>query len=95
MSINRLTSMGDTGRAFFTEGKDFMHTKRDKIQEWNPLPSDTDENTINNSEVHRYGEQRRITQTFLEGDDAWQVSGTSWHWMPVVADELYETRDSK
>lgn len=40
MSINRLTSMGDSGRAFFTEGKDFMHTKRDKIQEWNPLPSD-------------------------------------------------------
>ncbi|SUX65487.1 Uncharacterized protein conserved in bacteria [Citrobacter braakii] len=95
MSINRLTSMGDSGRAFFTEGKDFMHTKRDKIQEWNPLPSDADENTINNSAVHRYGEQRRITQTFLEGDDAWQVSGTSWHWMPVVADELYETKDSK
>ncbi|WP_333013199.1 DUF2345 domain-containing protein, partial [Kluyvera sichuanensis] len=95
MSINRLTSMGDSGRAFFTEGKDFMHTKRDKIQEWNPLPSDADENTINNSAVHRYGEQRRITQTFLEGDDAWQVSGTSWHWMPVVADEIYETKDSK
>ncbi|WP_231889187.1 DUF2345 domain-containing protein, partial [Mangrovibacter phragmitis] len=95
MSINRLTSMGDSGRAFFSEGKDFMHTKRDKIQEWSPLPSDADENTINNSAVHRYGEQRRITQTFLEGDDAWQVSGTSWRWMPVVADELYETRDSK
>lgn len=95
MSINRLTSIGDSGRAFFSEGKDFMHTKRDKIQEWSPLPSNADENTINNSAIHRYGEQRRITQTFLEGDDAWQVSGTSWHWMPVVADEIYETKDNK
>ncbi|WP_241493872.1 type VI secretion system Vgr family protein [Pantoea dispersa] len=95
MSINRLTSMGDSGRAFFSEGKDFMHTKRDKIQEWRPLPSDADENTINNSAIHLYGEQRRITQTFLEGEDAWQVSGTSWHWMPVVADEIYEEKDNK
>ncbi|WP_336766600.1 type VI secretion system tip protein VgrG [Pantoea dispersa] len=95
MSINRLTSMGDSGRAFFFEGKDFMHTKRDKIQEWRPLPSDADENTINNSAIHLYGEQRRITQTFLEGEDAWQVSGTSWHWMPVVADEIYEEKDNK
>lgn len=95
MSINRLTSMGDSGRAFFSEGKDFMHTKRDKIQEWRPLPSDADENTINNSAIHLYGEQRRITQTFLEGEDAWQVSGTSWRWMPVVADEIYEEKDNK
>lgn len=95
MSINRLTSMGDSGRAFFSEGKDFMHTKRDKIQEWRPLPSDADENTINNSAIHLYGEQRRITQTFLEGEDAWLVSGTSWQWMPVVADEIYEEKDNK
>lgn len=95
MSINRLKSMGDSGRAFFFEGKDFMHTKRDKIQEWRPLPSDADENTINNSAIHLYGEQRRITQTFLEGEDAWQVSGISWHWMPVVADEIYEEKDNK
>lgn len=93
ISINRLTSMGDTGRAFFSEGKDLMHTKRDKIQEWRTLPADTYEDVINNSAIHRYGEQRTITQTFLEGDDAWSVSGASWHWMPVVADDVNEKKE--
>ena len=90
MSINRLTSMGDEGRVFGSEGKDYMNTKRDKIQEWQPLPSDATDEIEQQSAVHRYGEQRKITQTFLEGDDAWAVTGQSWHWQPVIADDVYE-----
>ena len=90
MAINRLTSMGDEGRVFGSEGKDYMNTKRDKIQEWQPLPSDISDNIEHQSVVHRYGEQRKVTQTFLEGDDAWAVTGQSWHWQPVIADDVYE-----
>ncbi len=90
MAINRLTSMGDEGRVFGSEGKDYMNTKRDKIQEWQPLPSDAAEEIEQQSAIHRYGEQRKVTQTFLEGDDAWVVTGQSWHWQPTTADDVYE-----
>ena len=90
MAINRLTSMGDEGRVFGSEGKDYMNTKRDKIQEWQPLPSDATDETGQKSAVHRYGEQRKVTQTFLEGDDAWAITGQSWHWQPTIADDVYE-----
>ena len=90
MAINRLTSMGDEGRVFGSEGKDYMNTKRDKIQEWQPLPSDVTDEMEQQSVVHRYGEQRKITQTFLEGDDSWAVTGQSWHWQPTTADDMYE-----
>ncbi|WP_241199766.1 type VI secretion system Vgr family protein [Erwinia billingiae] len=90
MAINRLTSMGDEGRVFGSEGKDYINTKRDKIQEWQPLPSDAADETDQKSAVHRYGEQRKVTQTFLEGDDAWAITGQSWHWQPTTADDVYE-----
>lgn len=90
MAINRLTSMGDEGRIFGSEGKDYMNTKRDKVQEWQPLPSDASEEMIKKSAVYRYGEQRKVTQTFLEGDDEWAVIGQSWHWQPTTADDVYE-----
>lgn len=91
-AINRLTSMGDEGRLFGSNGKDYMNTKKDKIQEWSPLPSDATEEVINKSAIHRYGEKRKITQTFLEGDDVWAVGGKSWHWQPVTADDVYEEK---
>jgi len=91
-AINRLTSMGDEGRLFGSDGKDYMNTKKDKIQEWSPLPSDATEEVINKSAIHRYGEKRKITQTFLEGDDVWAVGGKSWHWQPVTADDVYEEK---
>ncbi|HHE8493227.1 TPA: hypothetical protein ACPFP8_003134 [Enterobacter ludwigii] len=90
MAINRLTSMGNEGRVFGSEGKDYMNTKRDKIQEWQPLPSDVTDEMEQQSVVHRYGQQRKITQTFLEGDDSWAVTGQSWHWQPTTADDMYE-----
>ncbi len=90
MAINRLTSMGDEGRVFGSEGKDYMNTKRDKIQEWQPLPSGAPDETEQQSALYRYGEQRKITQTFLEGDDAWAITGQSWHWQPTTADDVYE-----
>lgn len=90
MVINRLTSMGDEGRVFGSEGKDYMNTKRDKVQEWQPLPSDASEDVIKKSAVYRYGEQRKVPQTFLEGDDEWAVAGQSWDWQPTTADDIYE-----
>ncbi|MEI2264068.1 type VI secretion system Vgr family protein [Erwinia sp. CGal63] len=92
LAINRLTTMGDEGRLFGSEGKDYMNTKRDKIQEWRPLPSDATEDMRQRSAIHHYGERRKVTQTFLEGDDNWAVSGSSWHWQPATADEIYEEK---
>ncbi|MCY1411133.1 hypothetical protein D9M71_265150 [compost metagenome] len=90
MLINRLTSMGDEGRLFGSEGKDYSNTKRDKIQQWKPLPDDAAEHLRAQSAIHKYGKERRISQTFLEGDDAWAVGGRSWYWQPGVADDVYE-----
>jgi len=43
--------------------------------------------------ANRYGEKKITTQTFLEGDDAWAIAGTSWHWVPVIADHVFEKKD--
>ncbi|MDA8486894.1 hypothetical protein NNO07_27900, partial [Pseudomonas resinovorans] len=91
MLLNRLFSLGDEGRLFGSEGKDYENTKRTLIQEWIPLTAD-EENLKGHSAMHRYGEIRRIEQTFLEGPDNWQVSGKSWHWQPVTANTVYELK---
>ena len=93
IAINRLTSLGDEGRLFGSEGKDYMNTKRDKIQEWRPLGDDVEEHIKTQSANRTYGEKRQITQTFLEGDDSWAAGGSSWHWQPVLADKIYEKKD--
>mgnify|MGYP006964177379 CR=1 FL=1 len=76
MAINRLTSMGDEGRVFGSDGKDYMNTSRDKIQRWTALPGDLDgESRVfisKKSVIRRYGEQRSIYQKYLESDDAGQ-----------------------
>jgi hypothetical protein len=94
MAINRATSMGDEGRVFMSEGKDFMNTHRNKIQVWSPFPSHlTDDNikiVSERSVIRRYGEERSTLQRYLESDDAWTVSGSSWQWIPGVKDEDYE-----
>ncbi|MBW7766779.1 hypothetical protein K1J46_26085, partial [Enterobacter hormaechei] len=94
MAINRLTSMGDEGRVFGSDGKDYMNTSRDKIQRWTALPGDLDgESRVfisAKSVIRRYGEQRSIYQKYLESDDAWAVSGKSWQWIPGVREEDYE-----
>ncbi|WP_162922989.1 MULTISPECIES: type VI secretion system Vgr family protein [Burkholderia] len=95
MFINRLTSMGDEGRLFGSDGKDYMNTTRDKIQQWKPLPADADPWLKENSAVHTYGETRKIKQRYLEGADAWAIGGKSWHWQPGVADEVHEIKGVK
>jgi hypothetical protein len=57
MAINRLTSMGDEGRVFGSDGKDYMNTSRDKIQRWTALPGDLD------------GESRVFISKNLSSDD--------------------------
>lgn len=44
------------------------------------------------SAIYRYGEKKITTQTFLKSDDAWAIAGTSWHWVPVIADNVFEKR---
>lgn len=94
MAINLATSMGDEGRPFMSEGKDFMNTIRDKIQVWSPLSEYIDnenkEIISNRSVIRRYGEQREIPQRYLESDDVWAAEGKSWHWIPTISDECYE-----
>lgn len=92
MLLNRLTSMGDEGRLFGSESKDYLNTKRDKVQEWKPLPDDVGENIKAQSEIRKYGESRRISQIYLEGDDAWAVGGRSTYWQPPISDDVYEDR---
>ena len=88
-AANFITSRGDEGRLFASEGKDYGNTRRVVSQRWVPLEH-RERNFANLSAVHRYGEIREIAQNYVEADDHWAISGTSWHWRPVVSDEEYE-----
>ncbi|WP_280283853.1 type VI secretion system tip protein VgrG, partial [Pseudomonas sp. BN415] len=92
MFLNRLASLGDEGRLFGSEGKDYEHTKRTLRQKWVALAID-EEHLAAKSAKHRYGETREIEQTYLEGPDSWQVGGKSWHWQPVTANTVYEAAE--
>jgi type VI secretion system secreted protein VgrG len=93
MFMNRVGSMGDEGRVFGSDGKDYQNTTRTMIQVWQPL-GENEQHLAASSLTRRYGEERRIEQTYLEGPDAWQVSGKSWHWQPATANTVYEYKDS-
>ncbi|SFT53452.1 type VI secretion system tip protein VgrG [Pseudomonas marincola] len=96
MILNRLTSLGDEGRVFGGDGKDYANTQRDVVQQWTPL---------NNAELiglsgsgrktakNVYGRKRVITQTYSQGPDEWAIEGTSWHWLPVTSDTDYGFND--
>lgn len=77
-----------------SEGKDFMHTTRDKVQVWSPLPQELKEENhsviFKRSVIRRYGEKRETHQIYLESDDAWTQDGKSWQWIPGISDEDYE-----
>ncbi|MCY1560824.1 hypothetical protein D9M68_980090 [compost metagenome] len=92
MFLNRLASLGDEGRLFGSEGKDYENTKRTLRQKWVALAID-EEHLAAKSAKHRYGETREIEQTYLEGPDSWQVGGKSWHWQPVTANTVYEAAE--
>jgi len=89
---NFLTSRGDEGRVFLSSGKDFANTTRTVSQKWVPLDTE-DRGFAKASVIHRYGLEREVTQIYVEADDAWDVSGSSWHWRPVVANDEYEFKD--
>ena len=91
--LNRLTTMGDEGRAVGSDGKDFKNTMRDVIQEWQPLSEDAPSSLVEKSVKHKYGTVRRKRQKFLEGNDNWAVSGSSWHWVPVIANKEFEAEE--
>ena len=92
-AANWLTSRGDEGRVFLAEGKDYANTFRTMIQEWQPLTDG--ERHLKDKSVHReFGELRHIRQQFVEADDHWQLSGSSWHWPPVTADIEYELKEN-
>lgn len=89
---NFLTSRGDEGRVFLSSGKDFANTTRTVRQEWVPLDEE-EQDFSPSSAIHRYGMERKVTQIYVEADDAWDVSGASWHWRPIIANEEYELKD--
>ena len=91
---NRMTSMGDEGRVFGSDGKDLQNTMQTVTQQWVPL-NDHDAHMKHGSVSRAYGTTREIDQRYLEGDDHWQVSGKSWHWSPPVASEVYEQMETK
>lgn len=91
-AANFLTSRGDEGRLFASEGRDYANTRRVVSQRWMPL-KDSERDFARLSALHRYGAVRKITQYFVEASDEWAITGQSWHWRPVVADEVYEFRE--
>ncbi len=93
MFLDRLFSLGDEGRLFGSDEKDYENTKRTLIQEWVPLIVG-EEYHAERSAIYRYGEVRRIEQTYLEGPDSWHASGKSWHWQPATANTVYETKEA-
>lgn len=94
MFTNRLGSLGDEGRVFGSERKDYQHTTRRMIQEWMPL-DESEQHLAVNSAINIYGQRREIAQRYLEGDDNWQLSGRSLHWQPVTASTVYEQKDKQ
>ncbi len=92
MLMNRLGSLGDEGRVFGSDGKDYQNTTRNVIQVWQAL-DENEQHLAEGSATHDYGKQRTITQHFLEGTDNWHISGKSWHWQPVTANTVYERKD--
>ena len=94
MFMNRLGSLSDEGRVFGSEGKDYQNTTRTMIQVWQRL-DESEQHLAQSSATYPYGQQRTITQRFLEGTDHWQVSGQSWHWQPVTADTVYERKGTQ
>jgi hypothetical protein len=86
---NFLTSRGDEGRVFLSSGKDFANTTRTVTQRWVPL-SEGEREFSRSSAVHQYGTERKTQQHYVEADDHWDISGASWHWRPVLANEVYE-----
>ncbi|MFI8741034.1 type VI secretion system tip protein VgrG [Pseudomonas sp. NPDC077405] len=91
MFMNRLGSLSDEGRVFGSEGKDYQNTTRTMIQVWQRL-GESEQHLAQSSATYPYGQQRTVTQRFLEGTDHWQISGQSWHWQPVTADTVYERK---
>lgn len=89
---NFLVSRGDEGRVFLSAGKDYANTTRTVTQEWVPLES-YERDFAPSSVIHRFGVVRQTTQVYVEADDHWDVSGTSWHWRPVIANEVYELKE--
>jgi hypothetical protein len=90
-AANWLTSRGEEGRIFLAEGKDYANTFRTVVQEWLPLLVEH-QHLKAQSMSRSYGEVRRIRQQYVEGEDHWQISGSSWHWRPVTMDIVYELR---
>jgi hypothetical protein len=93
MIVNRTESLGDAGRVFGSDGKDFKITVQDVTQKWRALSTSVVENLMTNGYIsvdRTYGETRVIRQTFIEGPDPWQQSGKSWTWQPAVRNEEFE-----
>lgn len=91
-TANFFASLADDGRAFLSAGKDYANTVRVVTQRWVPLDGN-ELSFARSSAIHQYGKLRTITQSFVEFDDQWDVSGRSWHWRPVVANEVHEFKE--
>lgn len=88
---NFLASLSDEGRVFLSDGKDYANTTRVVTQKWIPL-GDEELYIAAASAIYKYGEVKETVQIYVQGDDAWEVSGSVWYWRPVIADEVYELK---
>lgn len=88
---NFLASLSDEGRVFLSDGKDYANTTRVVTQKWVPL-GDEELYIAESSAIFKYGEVKETVQIYVQGDDAWEVSGSVWYWRPVIADEVYDLK---
>ena len=98
MLAKRTETIGDEGRLWGSDGKDFEGTVQDVTQTWTALTTSemqdlTEQGLV--SVTRTYGETRVIPQTYLEGFDAWNVNGKSWYWQPAVRREEFEFVESQ
>ncbi|MGD8177462.1 hypothetical protein, partial [Marinimicrobium sp. ARAG 43.8] len=92
----RLRTLGEEGRLWGSDGKDFEGTVQDVTQTWTSLSTAETQGLQENGLIsveREYGEKRVIRQMYLEGGDDWKTNGKSWYWQPVVPNTVFEFKE--
>ena len=92
---NRLSTMGDEGRAFGSSTADYENTVRYVEQEWQPFSAQdvydlAQSNPDFVSAVYDYGTSRIFTQSFLPLGEGFIDPNITHAWRPFVPTQEYE-----
>ncbi|MBF8740416.1 hypothetical protein [Pseudomonas guariconensis] len=87
--VNRSRSIANEGQWILSDPADLANTTRTFTHEWVRLEAHERSYAANSAE-HWYGSVRHSKQTFLQAQDHWAITGSSWHWEPAIQDIIYE-----